>query len=408
MPVPKPTREQVIEQGASGLARWSARFLLIAAALAVIGLVVGQLWSIILPVLLGLLIASVFEPLVTWLRAHRWPSILATTAVFLLALVVLAGVIAGIVPAVATQGPQLASGATGGIQQIQAWLAGPPFNLGATQIGQAVQQATERLEQNAASIVDGVVTGLSAVTSGMVTLVVAVVIAFLFVKDGPRFLPWLSRASGPSAGEHLIAVGGRAWSRLGGFIRFQALIGFMDAVLIGIGLAVLGVPLALPLAVLIFFGAFVPIVGALVTGALAVLVALVAQNLTTALIVLALILVVQQLEGNVLSPMIQGKGLGLNSAIVILAVTAGASLFGVAGAFLAVPVVAVVADVLRYIGEDIDRRTGFVDATVADPEEDPAVVDEQAPDEGEPAAVEERNGATPRRTGGSAGLPRPH
>ena len=121
---------------------------------------------------------------------------------------------------------------------------------------------------------------------------------------------------------------------------------------------VFGVPLALPLAVLTFFGAFIPIIGALVAGALAVLIALVIQGPATALGVLILILVVQQVEGNLLQPLVQGRGLGLNSALVILAVTAGSSLAGIAGAFLAVPVAAVIAEILRYFGEQIDRRTG--------------------------------------------------
>ncbi len=372
---PRPSREQVIESGARRVAWWSGRFLLIAAALVVLGLIVGQLWSIAFPVFLGLLIASVFEPLVTRLRAWGWPSVLATIVVFLLALAIIAGIVVAIIPTVANQAPQLTQGAIGGIDQVQAFLAGPPFNLGQTQIGQAVQTATQRLQQNAAAIAGGVVTGISAVASGVINIVLAVVIAFLFVKDGPRFLPWLSRMSGPTAGVHLAAVGVRAWARLGGFIRSQALIGFVDSVFIGVGLVLLGVPLALPLAVLTFFGAFIPIIGALVAGVLAVLVALVTKGAATALFVLILILAVQQVEGNLLQPFVQGKGLGLHATVVILAVTGGSSLFGIAGAFFAVPVAAVVAEILRYLGERIDDQTGVdekQDDVEVDVEEDAA------------------------------------
>ena len=376
---PRPSRERVIDDGARRVARWSGRLLLIAAALVLLGLVVGALWSVAFPVFLGLLIASVFEPLVTRLRGWGWPSLLATLVVFLLALGILAAVVGAIIPTVADQAPQLTQGAIGGIDKIQTWLAGPPFNLGSTQIGQAVQTATERLQQNAATIAGGVVTGVSAVATGLVNIVLAVVVAFLFVKDGPRFLPWLGRVSGPTAGRHLAAVGVRTWGRLGGFIRSQALIGFVDAVCIGTGLALLGVPLALPLAVLTFFGAFVPIIGALVAGALSVLVALVAAGPLTALFVLILILAVQQIEGNLLQPLVQGKGLGLHAAVVILAVTGGSSLFGIAGAFFAVPVAAVVAEVIRYIGERVD------DASGAHPEPDDGVVSEDGgPTAGDP------------------------
>jgi hypothetical protein len=165
------------------------------------------------------------------------------------------------------------------------------------------------------------------------------------------------RHAGVTAGAHVAEVSRRAWNRLGGFIRSQAVIGFADAVFIGIGLVVLGVPLALPLAVLTFFGAFIPIVGSLVAGALAVLIALVINGFTNALLVLALILAVQQIEGNLLQPIVQGRGLGLHAAVVILAVTAGSSLAGIVGAFLSVPVTAVAAEIVRYINQQIDQRT---------------------------------------------------
>jgi len=183
--------------------------------------------------------------------------------------------------------------------------------------------------------------------------VLVLVLSFLFVKDGHRFLPWAYGVLGDRAGGPLCEVLGRCWRTLGAFIRTQVVVSFVDAVFIGIGLALLGVPLALTLATLTFFGGFIPIIGALVAGALAVLVALVTVGWGTALAVLALILVVQQIEGNVLSPMLQGKSLGLHAAVVLLAVTAGGTLFGITGAFLAVPAVATAAEVLRYLSERI-------------------------------------------------------
>ena len=353
-----PTRGHLIGEGLAWTARWSLRFLIVAAALTVVGLILIQLWDIVFPVFLGLVIATIVEPPVTWLRRRGVPGALATALVLILGLAVLGGVVALIAPSVAGQAPQIAQGAVGGIQQIQGWLQGPPFNLGASQIGGYVQAAVERLQQSAGQIATGVLTGLTTVANSVINAVLALVLAFLFVKDGPTFLPWVRRTAGPTSGDHLAEIGARSWLRLGGFIRSQALIGFVDAVFIGIGLVVFGVPLALPLAVLTFFGAFIPIIGALVAGALAVLIALVIQGPATALGVLILILVVQQVEGNLLQPLVQGRGLGLNSALVILAVTAGSSLAGIAGAFLAVPVAAVIAEILRYFGEQIDRRTG--------------------------------------------------
>ncbi len=352
-------RAAILGQGIAWTATWSLRIVLIALGATVVGLIVGQLWSIFLPVFLGVIIASVLAPPVAWLRNRGMPSAVATTLVVVVAVAAIGGVVVLVAPSVAGQAPLIVNGASEGLDQIQNFLNGPPFNLSASQIGGYVQMATERLQQSAASIASGVLTGVSAVADGVINGVLALVLAFLFVKDGPRWLPWVRRMAGERAGGHLVTVMERAWRRVGGFIRTQALIGFVDAVFIGVGLVLFGVPLALPLAVLTFFGAFIPIVGALVAGALAVLIALVVKGIGVAIGVLVLILAVQQVEGNLLQPVLQGRGLGLHSTVVILAVTGGSSLFGIAGAFLAVPVAAVVAELFRYLSEQVDRRVSL-------------------------------------------------
>ena len=355
---PREGRGRMIGDGLSWLARWSVRLVAVALGAVLIGLVIGQLWSIVFPVFLGLIIATVLEPPTTWLRRHSWPPLLAALTVLVAVLAVLGGIVAVLAPTVAAQVPQIAQATTAGIDGVQGWLAGPPFNLGAGQIGQAVQTVTNRLQESATTIAGTVLNGVTVIAGGLIDLVLAVVLAFLFIKDGHRFLPWLRRQAGHTAGEHLERVSTRSWARLGGFIRSQAIIGLADATVIGVGLALFGIPLALPLAVLTFFGAFVPIVGALVAGALSVLIALVVKGPTIALFVLILILAVQQIEGNLLQPIVQGRGLGLHAAVVILAVTAGGSVAGIAGAFLAVPITAVAAEIARYVNEQIDDRTG--------------------------------------------------
>jgi predicted PurR-regulated permease PerM len=178
-------------------------------------------------------------------------------------------------------------------------------------------------------------------------------LSFYFVKDGHRFLPWVTTLGGRNAGVHAAELLHRTWNTLGGFIRTQTLVALIDASIIGIGLTIIGVPLAVPLAIVTFVGAYIPILGALISGVLAVLVTLVTNSPRDALIALILVLVVQQLEGNVLSPWLQGKNLNLHAAVVLLAVTLGGSLFGITGAFLAVPTVATLAEVFRYINERI-------------------------------------------------------
>jgi predicted PurR-regulated permease PerM len=351
-------RTVVIAQGLSWVARWSLRLVLIALGAALLGLLVAQLWVVVLPVLLALLLATVLWPPAAWLRRHGWPPALAAAAMLGGGLLVLGAVIALLARSITGGVADIAANASGGIEQIRQWLAGPPLNLAQGQLDAALEAATARLQQSVSVIASGLLTGVGAVASGLVTGLLALVLAFLFVKDGPRFLPWLRGVVGARAGVHLCEVLTRIWAMLGGFIQTQAAVALIDAVLIGIGLVIVGVPLALTLAVLTFLGGFVPIVGALVAGALAVLVALVSNGFTAAVIVLGIVVVVQQVEGNVLQPMLQSRSLRLHAAVVLLAVTAGASLYGIAGAFLSVPLVAAAAVVLRYLGERVDARTG--------------------------------------------------
>ena len=351
-----PERGSAIGSGLTWLATWSLRLLLVAGAAYVLGFLVGRLWSVLLPIMLALLLASVLWPPTASLRRRGVPAALAALIVLLGSLGLLIGMFAVLAPSVAGQLGDIADQAIAGIGRIQSYITGPPLNLNDAQVNAAVQQITTRLQGSASALASSVLAGVSAVGSGLVTAALALVLAFFFIKDGPNFLPWLRGVVGERAGRHLDTVLSRSWVTLGSFIQGQAAVGLIDAVLIGIGLVVLGVPLALPLAVLTFFGGFVPIIGAFVVGALAVLVALVTKSLTTALIVLAIIVAVQQIEGNILQPMLQGRSLRLHPGLVLVAVAAGSTLFGIAGAFLSVPVAAVGAVVLRYLGEVIEGR----------------------------------------------------
>ncbi len=338
------------------LAIGSAQLLLISAALVVIAWVVGRLWVVLLPVILGLLFATVLWPPTRFLRKHRWPPALAAAVVLLVFLGLIAGLIAVIAPQVADQVTELADQAAVGLQQVQDWLQGPPFNIDEDQIGQYVDQAINSVQANASNIASYAATGASAVGNGLLNLVLALLLAFFFIKDGTRWVPWLAAQTGPRAAPHVAALSQKTWSTLSEFIKQQAVVGFIDALFIGIGLWAFDVPLVIPLAVLTFFGAFIPIIGAFVAGAFAVLIALVDEGPYVALAILGIVLLVQQIEGNVLQPIIQGRGFNLHAAVVILAVTAGSSLFGIVGAFLSVPVAALIAVIYRYVRDAFDGR----------------------------------------------------
>jgi predicted PurR-regulated permease PerM len=356
-PAPSDERGPRLFRATRTLAIASAQLLLIAAAIVVVGWVLGRLWVILLPIVLGLLFATVLWPPTRFLRRHRWPPALAAVVVLLGFLAVIGGLIAWIAPEVVDQGGELADAATAALEDVQAWLQGPPFNLGQDQIGQAIDQAINSAQANAQSIAGYALTGASAIGNGLINLVLALVLAFFFIKDGPRWVPWLAAQTGRRASRHVAALSYKTWTTLSEFIKQQAIVGFIDAFFIGIGLWILGVPLVLPLAVLTFFGAFIPIIGAFVAGAFAVLIALVSNGWQTALIVLAIVVVVQQIEGNVLQPIIQGRGFNLHAGVVILAVTAGGSLAGIIGAFLGVPVAALIAVVYRYVRDELDGRS---------------------------------------------------
>jgi predicted PurR-regulated permease PerM len=334
----------------------AVQFIAVAAALWVLAWVVGKTWVVLLPVALALIVCTVLWPPVRWLRGRGVPPAAAVLLVLLVAVAVIGGVIAAVAPAIVQQSTELAQQASAGVVKVRDWLGGPPLDISENQLNSAVTAITDRLNSSSAQIAAGVFTGVGAATSALVTAFTAIVVTFFLLKDGPRFMPWLRRSVGNPAAPHVAEVLDRVWSTLGGFIRTQALVSLVDAVLIGLGLVVLGVPLAYALAIITFIGGFIPVVGAFVAGGLAVLIALVSNGPVDALIVLGIILAVQQLEGNVLQPWLQAKSMKLHAVIVLLAVTLGASTFGVIGAFLAVPVAAALAVIIRYYDEQVANR----------------------------------------------------
>ena len=383
-----PERGAVIGDGIAWLARWSLRLLLVAAGAFIVWWLLAKLWVGVFPVMLALIVATVLWPPTRWLRSKGVPAALAAALVILGALVVFFGVLGAITPSLVSQSGDLASQASKGLTELQDRAAQAPFTIDSSTIDDAVKSATTWLQDQSGQIASGALAGASAVGSAVVTLVLVLVLVFFFIKDGPQFLPFVRRVAGERTGAHLTEVATRSWNTLGGFIRTQALVSAVDAVLIGTGLFVLGVPLAFALAILTFFGGFIPIVGAFAVGFLSVLVALVAQGPMTALFVLILIIAVQQIEGNVLQPFLQGRSMQLHAGVILLAVAVGSTIFGIVGAFLAVPVTAVAAVVLRYLSEQANLKAGIVTADEIEAEAES--------DEGETAAeqVEEEAAAT--------------
>jgi putative heme transporter len=399
---PRRTRGTAIGEGLTWAARWSLRLILVSAGAYLIWTLIGLLWSVIFPTILAVIISTVLWPIAAWLRRHRFPSVLAAATVMLTGVIVLAGVIALIATSVAGSIPEITRSASNGLTAIQQWLAGPQVDFARGELDAVLQNITTELQNSLATITTSVLAGVGSVASGVITALLTLVLVFLFLKDGQRFLPWLRSVSGEGAGVHLAEVLRRIWKTISDFIRVQAIVALVDSVLIGLALVILGVPLAVPLAVITFIGAFIPIVGAIVAGTLGVLVALVSNGFTTALILLGVIIAVQQLEGNVMQPILQGRSLRLHASVVLLAVTAGGTLFGIAGAFLSVPVAAAGAVVLRYLSERIDARANgdapppMVDPPLETVQTVTAVPNAPSPDGSVPASPSEPAGPATR------------
>ncbi|MCV7282517.1 AI-2E family transporter [Mycolicibacterium flavescens] len=345
-----PVRARAALYGAAKISAWS---LVVAAAAVAVLWLIGALWMAAWPIIIALLLTTLTWPVARFLRGHRWPAAAAALTVTAGFLLLVFGVAALIAIPVGAQAGLVAEGVARGLQTLQDWAQGPPLNLDNDQLDSVVDAVVNQVQSSASDIAGVVVGGVGTVVSGVVTAVLSVVLLFFFLKDGPRFLPWARNNLPGASAVHVPELLSRGYDVLGRFVRSQALIGFIDAAFIGLGLLIVGVPLVLPLSVLIFVGAFVPIVGAFVAGAVAVLIALVSNGFVNALIVLAIIVVVQQLEGNLLQPVVQGKGLHVHPAVILLGVVVGGQLAGVVGALLASPVAALIAVVWRYLRDQL-------------------------------------------------------
>jgi predicted PurR-regulated permease PerM len=339
----------------SGLAAASAitlRALIVLAGIVIVALGAARLMLVVLPVIISILLTTLLTPLARRLQAHHWRPAPAALASVLLALLVFFGLWALIIPGVLSQSDDLFTNLQSGAKQAVDVLE--PLGIGRGDIDRAIDEGLKSVQGGA--IANEVLTGAMLVTQWAAGLVLIVVLTFFFVKDGPSIWDWIVELFHEDRQDTLREAGSRSWASLSAYVQGVFLVATIDAVLIGAGLLAFGVPVAMPLIVLTFLAAFFPIVGAFTAGAAAVLVALVANGLPTALAILAIIVAVQQLEGNVFYPIVVGRKLALHPVGILLALTAGGVLAGVAGAFLAMPVVAVAGAILQFMRERREAR----------------------------------------------------
>lgn len=330
-------------------AAWSGRLLIIAAAVYVAVLVLGRLRLLTLAVVAALLLAALLQPVHLLLRRLRLPPALAALATILVLLAVLALAVGFIWNRAAAQLDSLRANVTAGVDQIRDWLVTGPLSLSPDQIDQIRGELVGLIGGGPSGPADGLVGGARMAIEAAAGIVLTLFVLFFLLKDGDRMWAWLVRLCGDRSRGTADKAGRRAWETLTHYVRGILLVALVDAVFVGLALLLIGVPLVLPLALLTFLGAFVPLIGATVAGAAAVLVALVTENVFSALLVLGAVIAVQQLEGNVLQPLIMNKALRIHPLPLAGAVTAGTLFAGIAGAVVAVPILAVCYHVGTYL-----------------------------------------------------------
>ena len=339
----------VIPAGLERATQWSWRLLLIAAAIAVGLFVIAQLSFLIIPVFIAVLLAALAAPVSIGLRKLRFPRWLAT----LTTIIVFAGAVGGLVYLVINE-------VVRGWESLQArtilayddfvqYLLDSPLQVTEAQLNEWVTTIATEFNIDSSWVLSGALSVTSSVGSWLVGAGIAIFALIFFIHDGTRIweyvVSWFPKLARPA----ILGASRSGWSTLIEFVKVQILVAFVDALGIGLGAFFLGLPLVVPIAVAVFLGAFVPIVGGTVAAALAILVALVYEGPLTALIMLIIVLAVQQLEGQVLQPLIMGPALRIHPLAVVLSIAAGGYLAGIAGVLFAVPVVAFTNVAIKYL-----------------------------------------------------------
>ncbi|MDX6678461.1 MAG: hypothetical protein QOE31_2513 [Solirubrobacteraceae bacterium] len=331
------------------------RLLALAAAIALTAYALAYLRVVVLPVIVALLVSTVLRPPARWLTRHRFSDAAAAATVLLAAVVVLASAVAMAGAAVGRQFSDLADKIQDGAREAGDALAQPPFNLSKADIQQRIDEGINQLSDSSGALTGGALHGAVLVGEVLTGLIITLLLLFFFLKDGPSLWRWVVDTFGGRQRTRLDELAHRCYGALAGYVRGLVLVGLADATLIGSGLLIIGVPLVGPLMLLTFLAAFLPLVGAFSAGLAAVLIALVSGGVVKALIVFALVVAVQQVEGHLLYPLIMGRTIHVHPIAIIIGLAIGGILAGIIGVFISVPIVTVAATALVYVRETRER-----------------------------------------------------
>jgi predicted PurR-regulated permease PerM len=368
------------------------RTLVVAAAGFVFVLMLSRLTVIVVPVIGALFVSAILVPPARWLRRHGWPALLATWATFLASAAIVVGIGVWLVPRVADQWGPLRQSLAQNVDDTRNWLIRGPLHLSKSQVDRYATEARDLITGTGTTaksgtpgdsgtggatvfggrLLRGAASGLRLLVHFLAGLILTLVISFFFVKDGSVMSDWFLEQLQPSTAATLRAIGTRSWLTLTGYVRGTAVNGVVNATVMSIGLLILHVPLVPVIAVLTFFGGFFPIVGAFASGGVAAAVALVAKGPGAALLVIGLTVVVHHVEGYLVGPIVLGRAVRLHTIVVLLALAAGGELAGVLGAFVAVPLTAIIVGIVDELRHGEAARAAAAADAEAEPAEAPA------------------------------------
>ncbi|GLY96944.1 AI-2E family transporter [Actinoplanes sp. NBRC 103695] len=334
-------------------AAWSWRLIVVGVVGWALLRFVGIISIVMIPLAIALLLSALLAPAVGWLLRLRLPRSLATFLVLICGLAAVAGTLTLVVNQFVDGLPKLTDNASAGIRQIQQWARTGPLHLSDAQVDQAIDQLQQWVNANTSSLTS---TGISTAATLAEILAGALLVlfaTFFFLRDGRKIWRFIVRLFPVNARWSLSDAGDASWVTLGAYVRATVLVAFIDATGIGLALVILDVPFPFPLAALVFLGAFIPIAGASISGAVAVLVALVDRGWVIALFVLGAVIAVQQLEGHILQPLIMGRAVAIHPLVVIVGIASGVVVAGVIGALVAVPLIAVLNTAVRRLARRV-------------------------------------------------------
>ena len=356
------------------------RFIVVIAALYVIVWLAGYFSHVIIPIAIALLLAALMAPGVDRLAKTGLPRGLAAAIVMVTGVALVGGLVTFVIITFTNGLPQLQQQVSDSLDQIRNWLQTGPLHLRASQITDFINNTVAAIQENQSAITAGAITTATTIGEILTGLLLTVFVLIFFLYDGPGIWTFVTRGVPQRVRSRVDIAGRRGFAALVSYVRATAAVALVDAVGIGIGLAIVGVPLVIPLSALVFLSAFVPIIGAVVAGTVAVLIALVANGFISALIVLGIVIGVMQLESHVLQPWLLGRAVRLHPLAVVLAIAAGLVAAGISGALLAVPLLAVlnagVKSLLHEGDTDPDEIDVLHDQEAEAPETDAADEDD--------------------------------